>query len=117
MGSVAAPLWSPPRSSPTLRARHGDGGAAFRVLELSGEADVATVRMLAEELARARVADGCDVVVDVSELTFCDVASARLLRTAQRSVPVALRGATGPVKRVLDLVDALQEDRIPRHLQ
>jgi hypothetical protein len=56
------------------------------------------------------------VVVDVHQLTFCDVASAHLLRTARRTIPVTLRGATGPVKRVFDLLDALDRHRLPRYL-
>jgi hypothetical protein len=32
------------------------------------------------------------------------------------AIPFTLRGATGPVKRVFDLLDALQKQRLPHHL-
>jgi anti-anti-sigma regulatory factor len=110
---VATPLWSRTVSSATLRARHRDGPTG--VLVLSGEADIATLAMLRRELDLLTTADHADAEVDVSDLTFCDVASAHLLLTAQQRVPLVVRGATGPVKRLFDLLDALQSQRLPMY--
>jgi anti-anti-sigma regulatory factor len=99
----------------TLRARHLAEGRSW-VLELSGEADVATMGLLSQELAHIFSMHHEDVVVDVGNLAFCDVASAHLLLTAQRRDLVTVTGATGSVKRVLDLLEALQAQRMPRYL-
>ena len=115
MGSVATRQRTRTSSYATLRARHLDGGA-FWVLELSGEADVATLGMLREELAQMVTLNREHVVVDVTKLAFCDVASAHLLLTARRTIPVTLSGATGSVERVFDLLSALQRQRLPRYL-
>ncbi len=115
MESVAAALWSETVSCATLSARHLD--AAPWVLELSGEADITTVPLLRRELTEL-VRSGCEhAVVDVTELTFCDVASTRLIMIARRLVPVTLTGATGSVKRVFDLMESLQAQRLPRYLE
>jgi anti-anti-sigma regulatory factor len=82
--------------------------------ELSGEADLATMRLLRHELALLATREHADVVVDVTGLAFCDVASAELILAARRSNSVTLIGATGTVKRVFDLLDALQRQRPPR---
>ena len=114
MGSVVAtPLWSRVVSCATLRARHLDGTPW--VLELSGEADIATMSMLRRELALLTTLDHAGAEVDVTDLTFCDVASAHLLLTAQRRVPLVLHGASGSVKRVLDLLEVLQTQRLPMY--
>ena len=115
MGPVTTPLWTLTRSCATLRSRHLDGGPSW-VLELSGEADVATMGMLRLVLAQMATLDIEDVVVDVSDLAFCDVASAHLILTARRTIPVTVSGATGSVKRVFDLVDALQRQGHPQCL-
>lgn len=115
MGSVTAfPHVSRTRSSASLRARHVDGDA-FWILELSGEADVATLVMLREELAQMIASRRACLVVDLRGLTFCDVATADVILTARWTAPVTLIGAAGPVKRVLDLLDARQaRRRLPR---
>lgn len=106
MGSnVVAAHWSHTRSCATLRARHLDREASW-VLELSGEADIATLPLLRFELAQLLAANREDSVVDLTRLAFCDVASAQLILRAQQKVPVKVSGATGTVKRVLDLLDA-----------
>lgn len=84
------------------------------MLELSGEADIATVGLLGDELAQMATMNREEVVVDVTNLEFCDVASAHLLLTARRTLPVTLSGATGSVKRVFDLLEALRALRLPR---
>ncbi len=110
MGSVATHHWSETRSRASLRARHVDGGASW-MLELSGEADIATLGLL-RQLAQMATMDRADVVVDTSGLAFCDVASAELILAARRTHPVTVIGAMGTVKRVFDLLDALQMRRL-----
>lgn len=115
MGSVLAPSCSRTREYLTLRTRHRDDGALW-VLELSGETDIATLGLLRQELAHLASTNRGEAVVDVAGLEFCDVAAAHLIVIAGRRVPFALRGATGPVTRVLDLLDAIQQQRPPYHL-
>jgi anti-anti-sigma regulatory factor len=112
MGSVATPLWSRTVSCATLRARHLEG--ASRVLELSGEADIATLEMLRRELGLLTAQPRADGVVDVTSLAFCDVSSAHLIVSARRTVPVSVVGATRSVERVFDLLEALHEQELPR---
>lgn len=115
MGSVSTPLWSPMSTCATLKARHRSDGRTW-VLELSGEADIATfglVRMVVAQMAT--VTDEC-IAVDVGNLDFCDVASAHLITTSRGTTPITVWGATGSVKRVFDLLDAIQRERMPRFL-
>lgn len=114
MGSVATHVWSQTRSCATLCARHGDCKASW-VLELSGEADIATLALLRQELAHMVAVQPADVVVDVTALAFCDVASAELILAARRTSPVRVVGATGSVKRLFDLLDRLKEQRLGRY--
>jgi anti-anti-sigma regulatory factor len=106
MGALDRQFPAPAHSSATLRARQVDRGTGW-ALELSGEADIATVTMLGQELADAVGMDREDLVVDLTGLRFCDVQSAHLIRTARRPKPVSLTGATGSVKRVFELLDTL----------
>lgn len=117
MGSVVTfPHISRTRSCAGLRARHVDGDA-FWILELSGEADVATLVMLREELAHMVASSRSCFVMDLRGLTFCDVATANMILTAQRTAPVTLIGAGGAVKRVLELLDARRARRHPSRVQ
>jgi len=97
-----------------LGARHLD--AVPWVLELSGEADIATESLLRLELTQLVRSQRELAVVDVTRLMFCDVASAHLILTAHRLVPVTVTGATGSVRRVFNLMEALQAQRLPCHL-
>ncbi|WP_392544275.1 STAS domain-containing protein [Oryzobacter telluris] len=103
MRTVAARTASRSRTSTTLRTRHRDAGDAW-VLELSGEADITTVHLLTRELDRLVDRHPRRVVVELADLTFCDVRSASLILQMAHTVPVELSGAAGPVKRVLDLL-------------
>lgn len=111
MGSVLTPLCSRHREHLRLRTRHLDDGASW-VLELSGETDIASLGLLRRELAHLASSNRAEAVVDVARLQFCDVAAAELLLVAGRRIPFTLRGATGRVKRVLDLLDALHEQKL-----
>lgn len=115
MGSVTAPPWSRFRSEATLRARHLDDGTSL-LLELSGQADIATAALLRQELALVAATSRAEVVVDVAGLSFCDVASAHWILTARRTRPLTVQGATGSVERVFDLLQALLAQRLPRYL-
>lgn len=97
-------------SCATLRARHFDLGSTW-VVELSGEADLATVDMLRDELEWMRARGPARVVVNLAALDFCDVQSATMILTAERTAPVVLRGARGTVRRVFDVLDTIQ--RLP----
>jgi anti-sigma B factor antagonist len=107
MGSDATGHWSQTRSCATLQARHLDEGSTG-VLELAGEADLTTIDLLTNELERMLALHRENVVVDISDLSFCDSASAHLLLAARRDGSATLTGARGSVKRVFDLVDALE---------
>ena len=106
MGALDRQFPAPAHSSATLRARQVDRGTGW-ALELSGEADIASLPMLTEELADAVGMGRDDLVVDVTGLRFCDVHSAHLILTARRRRPVSLTGATGSVKRIFELLDTL----------
>lgn len=103
-----------------LRVRHREEGP-LRVMQLCGEADLATRTVLQAELEAALhpeldTVPGSErvrVVVDLSGLRFCDVHSARMIL---RSAPVgrlALVGAAGPVERVLRILDP--SEVVPRY--
>lgn len=117
MGSVAPrppPLSSRPATDRALQARHRED-EGLHVLELSGEADIATFALLRHELAHIATTIE-DAVVDVTRLSFCDVASAHLIQTTRRTPPLTVLGATGSVKRVFDLLDALRTQRRASYL-
>lgn len=114
MESAASPHWSETVTCATLSARHLD--AAPWVLELSGEADIATLSLLRQELTQLARSQCEHAVLDVTPLSFCDVASSHLILTARRLAPVTVIGATGSVKRVFDLMESLQAQRLPSYL-
>jgi anti-anti-sigma factor len=75
----------------------------------TGEFDLASSPVVAATFAEA-VTESCRrVVVDVSGVTFLDVAGLRALRAepvlGDRAVEVCFRAPSGPVRRVLELVD------------
>lgn len=110
MGVAVTSLSPQTRSCATLRARHRDEESPG-VLELSGEADIATLAMLGAELAESVATNPEHLVVDVADLRFCDVHSAHLILTACRTSPTRVTGATGSVKRVFDLLTSLERAR------
>jgi anti-anti-sigma factor len=91
-----------------LRAKHWDHGRLW-VVDLVGEADLATCELLEDELDLARRMDRERVVLDLTQLRFCDVSSARMILAAASTVA----GAMGPVRRVFEFLDPLQ--RVPRY--
>jgi len=115
MTSVVTPAWSPEQSCLTLRSRRFDTEASW-VLELSGEANSATLGLLRQELAHVAASHRSNALVDVTQRRLCDVASAHMIRTARRSVPLTICGASGSVMHVFKLLDALQRQGLPRYL-
>ena len=85
-------------------------GVRSSVVRLDGELDIAVddqLRATLLELAE----EARPVVLDLSELRFCDVPGMRLLMDFSRAaaangVQVQVRGATGQVDRLLDLTHA-----------
>jgi anti-anti-sigma factor len=81
-------------------------------LRLIGELDLNTVQLLEAELARSRE-QSPPAVIDLSELRFLDLIGLRaLLRAGQiDGVPTTrLVGATGIVRRLIDLTRALDAE-------
>ncbi len=109
-------VFQAPRSAPTgwatLQVTHLHDGARS-LLKLSGEADIDTEAVLRDALAVSVARNGAGLVVDVSELRFCDVQSAHLIRTAGEPAPVSLVGAARSVKRVFDLLECWDHDHAP----
>ncbi len=104
MAGIEAQQHLPPfHSCATLRARHVDEDDVW-TLELTGEADIATLSMLTEELAEGLRVDRPRFVIDIAGLRFCDVRSAELMMSVTRAASVSLRGVAGSVKRVFDLL-------------
>ena len=93
------------RSCATLWAGHVDDGDVW-TLELSGEADIATLPMLTEELAEGVRVNRPRFIIDMAGLRFCDVGSAELIMSVSRRSPVRLTRVTGLVRRVFDLLDS-----------
>ena len=87
-------------------------------LRLIGELDLHTVGLLEAELARTRE-QSPPSVIDLSELRFLDLAGLRvLLRVVERETAGTTRlvGATGIVRRLIDLSQALdhEDQKSPR---
>ncbi len=95
------------RSWATLQVAHVNDHGHW-VFTMSGEADLDTERFLTRELAAAARMGGDCLVVDVSELHFCDVRSAQMILTACRPTPITLIGPAGSVKRIFDLLECFQ---------
>lgn len=93
----------PPFDAVVMR---GDGIVLVRV---SGELDCATAPDLAEALDEALRDHPTTVIVDLRGVTFLDPAGARPLRSLNAKpeprTRLRLRGAKGPVRRVLELLD------------
>jgi anti-sigma B factor antagonist len=82
-------------------------------LVVAGELDIATAPLLEAKLEEARDLDVTDILVDVHALKFCDAAGTRPLRSfvSERGGKSSrIVGATGVVRRVLELLD-LVDDR------
>jgi anti-anti-sigma factor len=92
---------------PCVRARVSRDGYRT-VVWLYGEHDIATMFDLADTLAKAICADDANLIIDLSGVTFIDVATIHVVRRAcdvlaEQSRSVTLRSPSRQAKRVLDL--------------
>jgi anti-anti-sigma factor len=76
-----------------------------RVIELTGECDVATSEHLRTMLCDALPEPPVDLVLDLTHVTFMDAHSTSILLSTTGSHSLAVVGASGIVARVLDLLD------------
>jgi anti-anti-sigma factor len=82
--------------------RPGEGG----VIHLGGEFD------LSEERRFLRATKGCgngqrEVILDLTDVTFLDSSGLRAIAALSKDLapkPIVLRGASGPVAKVLEIV-------------
>ena len=95
------------QAGPALQVSHEDRGPV-RVVALCGEADLATRGVLESQLFQALEPPREAIVIDVTLLTFCDVACADLVLGAGMTRGASLVGASGPVLRVFELVRRLE---------
>jgi anti-anti-sigma regulatory factor len=81
-----------------------DDGQVYDTLVVSGDIDEETYPALVEALSRIpRVRAGLHV--DLSEVTFCDVAGLRaIVGLAESTRPVTLRGASGTLLTVMKIL-------------
>lgn len=82
------------------------------VLTLSGGADSATRPLLETHLIALTSVGDERFIVDVTSLRYCDLGCAEMILAAARTTHVCLVGATGPVRRVFDLIDP--QKTVPR---
>jgi anti-anti-sigma regulatory factor len=79
-------------------------GQVHDTLVLSGDIDEETYPALVEALSRIP-RDDAGLHVDLSEVTFCDVAGLRaIVGLAERTRPVTLRGASGTLLTVMKIL-------------
>lgn len=84
-----------------------------RVLSLTGECDIATREMLESGLTDALTDKGRVLIVDLSDLEFCDGGAAALVLVAAQDNPLVLVGLNGSASYVFDLLDPA--DQVPRY--
>ena len=87
-----------------------DENVATLRLIVSGELDVATAPDLAFELAEAWKLRPSSIVIEASELTFCDSSGIRTLiyaahHSEECGIDLKFVGVTGSVRRTLELIN------------
>lgn len=92
------------RRSNALAAVHYDDGAVW-VVELFGEADINTRHTLEGALSAGLSKGRMTVVLDVSNLSFCDSACVEAVLEANADGCLVLAGASGTVARVFEILD------------
>lgn len=86
----------------------------FRVLDLTGDCDLATWAVLRNGIAAALAGGSDSVIVDMSHVGFCDGRStAMILNLRRRTARLAVAGLEAATRRVFDLLDPTQE--VPRY--
>jgi len=75
-----------------------------RILRISGELDISSVPGVEADLTTAIERDGASLVLDLSELRFMDSSGiAMLLRAADKTGPVVIRGASRTVAHIIEV--------------
>jgi anti-sigma B factor antagonist len=72
------------------------------VISLRGEIDISSQELLRDLLAAAQPLAGL-LVLDMAGVTFLDSSGIKEIVNAHRAGPLRIRGATPPIRRVLDL--------------
>ncbi|MDP9257463.1 MAG: STAS domain-containing protein [Actinomycetota bacterium] len=95
----------------TLLVIRGQAESGRVGLRLIGELDLNTAEQLEAELAHTRK-HSPPSVIDLSELRFLDLAGLRALQRAghRDAVPARVVGATGIVRRLIELTQTLDAD-------
>ncbi len=109
------PLRSPDDQEILAATAAVEHGSLTAVVHLSGELCAYTVPRLRTLLDELLVLGTTSVVVDMAQLRFCTSHGINLLDEVQRQLAVAggclrIRGASGIVRKVLDIVDMAHED-------
>lgn len=92
------------RPSRTLAAVHYDCGAVW-VVELFGEADIGSRHTLEGALSAGLSKGRSAVILDVSNLTFCDSSCVEAVLSANEDGRLVVAGASGGVSRVFEILD------------
>jgi anti-sigma B factor antagonist len=101
---------SPPFADPFSVKEHDDAGV--RVIEVAGELDIATAPQLCARLDATRVGRGPRLLVDLSDVDFCDSTGLRALLGAASEVRAhggrfaIVCPPSGDVARLLEIVGA-----------
>jgi anti-anti-sigma regulatory factor len=114
MGPAAARPVMAPRAMPQHRQRLvvrlpgeievTDDGEVYDTLVLSGDIDEETYPALVEALSRVP-RDNAGLHVDLSAVTFCDLAGLRaIVRLAESTTPVILHGVPGTLLTVMKIL-------------
>jgi anti-sigma B factor antagonist len=105
----------PPRATRTRISVRQELAEGTATVVIAGELDLTTTPALARHLDQLLAREPRRVVIDLAQVSFMDVAAARLISGATRSLPSAgppvLRGPSAEARRVLALTgfDALCE--------
>ena len=102
-----APAAEAPPGTVTARAN-----GAELVVGISGEVAICQRKQLARLAGRLA---GCDVVVDLSEVTFCDATLAGFLAEALSRAPVTIEAPTRLTREFLALYGVDRDHRTVQH--
>jgi anti-anti-sigma regulatory factor len=102
-----------PESARPLLCLSGYHLGAFRVVELSGDCDIATAQALRDGLAQALGDPDRGLIVDMSRVSFCDGESAATILVAGSGRRLAVVGVSGITGLVFDILDPTEQ--VPRY--
>lgn len=98
---------------PTTLSAHHYALGAFQVLELSGECDMANHDDVRAEFDHALGVRPTALILDLTQMRFCDGDCAGLILDAARHTRLAAVGLAGTAALVFDVLD--RGDDLPRH--